>query len=121
MSLKWASSHQVHDRRTEPDPATCPDHVWRPRDVSVALPDATCWVCERCGALRLQNPDDNLVGGGSRRLDPGNGGPAERSGGGSSGGAGARLEDRKGPGWYNDRTRTAAARGGRMDCDVPEP
>jgi len=57
-------------------------------------------VCERCGALRLQNPDDGLVGGDSGRLDPHNGASPEPSNGGSKVGASARLDNRATSGWY---------------------
>lgn len=34
------------------------DHVWRARDLTVAMSGARCDVCERCGVLQVVETDE---------------------------------------------------------------
>jgi hypothetical protein len=59
MPFAWRRRH-VKDGESEPERATCA-HVWRTRDVSVALPEAVCTVCDRCGSVRIDDPADRAT------------------------------------------------------------
>ena len=53
----WRRQGHHDDKHESPDPDKC-EHVWRVRDVSVALPGPyVCEVCDVCGALHLDGPD----------------------------------------------------------------
>lgn len=54
MPLKWRANRSANGKGNRD---VCGEHAWRTRDVSAALPDLVCWVCERCGALHLETPD----------------------------------------------------------------
>ena len=46
------------NRNDGPDPDTC-EHVWRVREVTSALQGGGVWrVCDRCGATRLDEPEE---------------------------------------------------------------
>ena len=59
MPLKWRANRSTNGKGQR---GTCDEHAWLPRDVSAALPDLACWVCERCGALHLDIPDPSTPG-----------------------------------------------------------
>ena len=59
MPLRWRANRPAKGRDNQ---GTCDEHAWRTRDVSAALPDLVCWVCERCGALHLDTPDPSPPG-----------------------------------------------------------
>ena len=54
----WRRARHPADGRGGPDRDEC-EHVWRPRDVSLALPGPyVCEVCDRCAMLRLHGPEE---------------------------------------------------------------
>ena len=59
MPLTWRANRSTNGKGQR---GTCDEHAWLPRDVSAALPDLACWVCERCGALHLDIPDPSTPG-----------------------------------------------------------
>jgi len=59
MHLRWHTDHAVDDRNEASDLGVCSQHVWRLRGVTFALPGAyVCEVCERCGAMHIDGPDE---------------------------------------------------------------
>lgn len=56
----WRRRRADHagDGKDGPDRDTC-EHIWRPRDVRLALPGPyVCEVCDRCAMLRLHGPEE---------------------------------------------------------------
>lgn len=71
MSLRRMADHRLDDGNDRLDPGDCTQHVWRIRDVTYALPGPyVCEVCERCGALQIDGPQE-LAGIFGEQPDPG--------------------------------------------------
>jgi hypothetical protein len=59
MSLRRMADHGLDDRNGRLELGECTEHAWRIRDVTFALPGAyVCEVCERCGALQIDGPQE---------------------------------------------------------------
>ena len=69
MRLWRRAGHKPDDGEDGPNPDTC-EHNWRLRAESSTLPGHyVCEVCDRCGALRIQGPEE--ITGPATRVDRG--------------------------------------------------